>query len=69
MSSTTRRMTKGANADATAQDRMDEDDTKAYLEGEEILTEPQRARVRDIAEDYREQLYDRRARVEGATGK
>jgi hypothetical protein len=41
--------------------RLDDNDTKAYLDAEEILTEAQRSRARDIAEDYREQLYDRRA--------
>jgi hypothetical protein len=49
------------NPEATAQDRMDENDTKAYLDAEGVLTDAQKAKARDIAEDYREQLYDRRA--------
>ena len=43
------------------EDRLDEDDTKAYLDGEAVLTEPQREQAREIASDYRAQLYDRRA--------
>jgi len=42
------------------EDRLDDDDTKAYLDGEEVLTEPQREQAREIASDYRAQLYDRR---------
>jgi hypothetical protein len=42
------------------EDRLDDDDTKAYLDGEEVLTEPQRDQAREIASDYRAQLYNRR---------
>ena len=44
-----------------AQERMDENDTKAYLDAEVLLSESQRPRAREIAEEYREQLYDWRA--------
>jgi hypothetical protein len=40
--------------------RMDDNDTHAFLRAEEILTDAQRDRARDIAEEYREALYDRR---------
>jgi hypothetical protein len=39
---------------------MDEDDTAAYEAAEELLSEEQRPRAREIAEQYREQLYDYR---------
>jgi hypothetical protein len=42
------------------EDRLDDDDTKAYLDGEEVLTEIQRDQAREIASDYRAQRYDRR---------
>lgn len=42
------------------QDRLDSNDTKAYLDGEELLTEAQRDRAREIASDYRAALYDQR---------
>ena len=42
------------------EDLLDDDDTKAYLDGEEVLTEPQREQAREIASDYRAQIYDRR---------
>jgi hypothetical protein len=41
-------------------DRLDDNDTRAYLEAEKVLTDAQRERARDIAEEYREALYDRR---------
>lgn len=50
-----------ADRSARLEDRLDEDDTKAYLDGEELLTAPQRDQAREIASDYRAQLYDRRA--------
>jgi hypothetical protein len=46
---------------ATLDDRLDENDTKAYLDAENVLTEAQKGRARDIASDYREQLYEQRA--------
>jgi hypothetical protein len=45
---------------AKLEDRLDDDDTKAYLDGEAVLTEPQREQAREIASDYRAQIYDRR---------
>jgi hypothetical protein len=56
-----------SNPEASAQDRMDENDTKAYLDAEEVLTEDQKAKAREIAESYREQLYDRRAAAASAS--
>ena len=43
------------------QDMMDDNDTRAYLEAEGYLDDAQRERARDIAEKYREDLYDRRS--------
>ena len=46
------------------QQRADDADTQAYLQAEEeILAPPQRDRAREIAEKYREDLYDRRSRT------
>jgi len=45
----------------SAQEQMDDNDTRAYLQAEGYLDEDQRVRARDIAEKYREDLYDRRA--------
>jgi len=40
--------------------QLDDNDTRAYLEVEEqVLTEAQRPRAREIASAYREALYDR----------
>jgi hypothetical protein len=50
----------GADRAATLEDRLDENDTKAYLDAEGVFTEAQRARAREIASDYREQLYEQR---------
>ena len=47
-------------APATIQDRLDENDTKAFLDAEDVLTEAQRDAAREIASDYRAQLYERR---------
>ncbi|HEV3030900.1 MAG TPA: hypothetical protein VG319_04620 [Polyangia bacterium] len=47
---------------ATVQDRLDENDTKAFLDAEQVLTEAQRDPAREIASDYRAQLYDWRER-------
>lgn len=49
-----------ATAAATIQDRLDENDTKAFLDAEQVLTEAQRDPAREIASDYRSQLYERR---------
>ncbi len=54
------------NRPKTLQDHLDDLDTQAYLQAEEeVLTDAQRERARDIAEEYREALYDRRARMHG----
>jgi hypothetical protein len=47
-------------APATIQDRLDDDDTKAFLDAEQVLTEAQRDPAREIASDYRAQRYERR---------
>jgi hypothetical protein len=47
-------------APATIQDHLDENDTKAFLDAEQVLTEAQRDEAREIAADYRAQLYERR---------
>jgi hypothetical protein len=56
---------------AAIEDRLDENDTKAYLDAENVLTETQKGRARDIASDYREQLYEERetARRKAASSK
>jgi hypothetical protein len=54
----------------SVEERMDDNDTHAYLEAEGIvLTPEQRERARDIAEDYREKLYDRREVLSGHRGR
>jgi hypothetical protein len=47
-------------ATPSVQDKLDDNDTHAYLEAEGALTEEQRSKARDIASKYREQLYNRR---------
>jgi hypothetical protein len=49
------------DARATMQQRIDDNDTSYYLEAEKVLSETQQPRAREIAESYREQLYERRA--------
>ena len=49
-----------AGAPVTLQDRLDENDTKAFLDAEQVLTEAQRDLASEIASDYRAQLYERR---------
>jgi hypothetical protein len=53
---------RGREADRTAtlEDRLDENDTKAYLDVESVFTEAQKAGAREIASDYREHLYEQR---------
>ena len=46
---------------ATLEDRLDENDTKAYLDAESLLTDAQKGRAREMASDYRERLYEERA--------
>lgn len=54
------------NRPKTLQDHLDDLDTQAYLQAEDqILTDAQKERARDIAEEYREALYDRRAKLHG----
>jgi hypothetical protein len=44
--------------------RLDDNDTRAYLEVEErVLTEAQRPRAQEIASKYREALYDQQHRA------
>jgi len=38
--------------------QLDDDDTRAFLEAEQLLTEAQRPRAEEIATAYREALYD-----------
>jgi hypothetical protein len=38
--------------------QLDDNDTRAYLEAEQLLTEQQRPRAQEIASAYREALYD-----------
>jgi hypothetical protein len=45
---------------AQIEKRQDENDTRSYLRAEQVLTEEQRAKAREYAEQYREALYDRR---------
>jgi hypothetical protein len=42
------------------EDRLDDNDTKAYLDAEELLTDAQKGPAREIASDYRERLYQER---------
>jgi hypothetical protein len=39
-------------------EKMAENDTRAYLEAEQALTEQQQAKAREIASEYREALWD-----------
>jgi hypothetical protein len=48
-------------SESSIEDRMDANDTKAYLDAESAsLTEGQKDRAREIASEYREKLYERR---------
>ena len=51
---------KEADRAATLEDRLDENDTKAYLDAEGVFTEAQKEKAREIASDYREHLYEQR---------
>jgi hypothetical protein len=46
--------------ESKVEDRLDEADTKAYTDAEDVLTEEQREAAREVASEYREQLYERR---------
>lgn len=48
------------------EDRLDANDTKAYLDIEDILAPAQRDAAREIASDFRAQLYDRREQQRAA---
>lgn len=50
------------------EDRLDADDTKAYLDIEDLLTPAQREPAREIASDFRAQLYDRRQQQRNGAG-
>jgi len=54
---------KESDRAATLEDRLDENDTKAYLDVESVFTEAQKAGAREIASDYREHLYEQRENV------
>ncbi len=49
-----------ANVPKSAEERMDDNDTNAYLEAEKVLTESQRPRALEIASRFREESWDRR---------
>jgi hypothetical protein len=51
----------GGRGTAGPQRTWDDEDTAAYLRAEQILRPDQRDRAREIAEQYREELYDERA--------
>ena len=44
----------------SAEERMDDNDTNAYLEAEKFLSESQRPRALEIASRFREESWDRR---------
>lgn len=44
----------------TVQQRIDDNDTQAYLQAENVLTPEQQPRAREIASRFREELWDRR---------
>ncbi len=44
----------------TLQQRIDDNDTQAYLQAENVLTPAQQPRAREIASRFREELWDRR---------
>ena len=45
--------------------RLDDADTAAFLKAEPVLTAAQRERAREIANGYREELFERREFVRG----
>jgi hypothetical protein len=49
-----------ANGPKSAEERMDENDTNAYVEAEKFLSESQRPRALEIASRFREESWDRR---------
>ncbi len=55
--------TNETHQEASVQDRMDANDTKAYLDAEDLLKAEQRERAREIASEFREKLYERREQL------
>ncbi|HKD40614.1 MAG TPA: hypothetical protein VKB87_10040 [Myxococcaceae bacterium] len=51
-----------ANGPMSAEERMDDNDTNAYLEAEKVFSESQRPRALEIASRFREESWDRRHR-------
>jgi hypothetical protein len=49
----------GSRAEAL-QEKLDDDDTQAFLEAEPVFTDAQREKAEDIAGAYRAQLFDQR---------
>jgi hypothetical protein len=49
-----------ANEPKSVEERIDDNDTNAYLEAEKVLTESQRPPALQIAERFREESWDRR---------
>jgi hypothetical protein len=57
--------TRPKSKTSNLEDQLDDNDTRAYLAAEAaVLTEKQREPARDIAEKYREDLYDQRDRAQ-----
>ncbi len=56
----TRSAPSTATGPKSAEERMDDNDTSAYLEAEKVLTEAQRARAMEIASRFRQERWDRR---------
>jgi hypothetical protein len=51
------------NRFAALRERIDDNDTKAYLDAEDILTDAQKPQAREVASHYREQLFERREQM------
>ncbi len=56
----TRSAPSTANGPKSVEERIDDNDTNAYLEAEKVLTEAQRARAMEIASKFRQERWDRR---------
>jgi hypothetical protein len=57
------RTQSGASLGDQADQKIDDNDTHAYLEAEGSLEEAQRTAARDIASQFRAQLYERRRKL------
>src|SRR5262249_27323315 len=55
----TRSSTSNGAGSQSLEERMDDNDTNAYLEAEKVLTETQRARATEIATKFRQERWDR----------